>query len=71
MAAAILEGVGGRAAPARNILRRSVARIAAADARRFVSRCEPGRIGLDDAALASFGGDHVARDCLGLRVIFL
>jgi hypothetical protein len=71
MAAAILEGAGGRAAPARNTCRRSVARIVAADARRLVSRRELARIGLDDAGLASVAVDQQAQDCLGRRVFFL
>jgi len=71
MATAILEGAGGRSAPARNTGRRLVARLVAQDARRHVRRCDPCRVGLDDAGLATFGADGEARECVGWRAFFV
>lgn len=71
MAIAILEGIGGREAPARNTGRFAVARLVACDARRSVCRRAPCRLGLDDASLATAGIDARGEEAFRHRAFFL
>lgn len=69
MAAIILGGAGGKAAAARNTLRRSVAALLARDGRGAICGGAAARFGLDDAAVASIGADRAAQECLARRVL--
>lgn len=65
MAMTILEGAGGRSAPAHGVLRPAVARMIVGRVHRSARRVDAGLLGLDDAALATVGSDRRALEQAG------